>query len=595
MRICPKPGFFAAVVLLAAALSPVAWGTLSAPKRVLLVFDSEIYSAASPKVQKGILSRLRSDLGEDTQFFAEQLESNRLPEFSEQALSWVRTRYTNQQIDVVIFVGETLKEILPGVPTVYLLFAPIDPSHEPLTQPGKVAVHFQVDFRRTITAARRLRPDAERVVVIAGAGYGDPVLLGEVRNQLNGLDIPVQYVDNADLNALEKLVAQLPPKSLVYVITYSHDGKGNIYETPNVVASLSPISTAPIYVAAETSIGHGAVGGYVVNFEKVGATVADIAVQAMEGNAPTEILVPPDKTASYVFDWRELKRWNFTEQDLPPGSEVDFRTPTLWEEYRWRIIGILVLLVSQSILIVGLLIHRNHRKKAEASLRDMTGRLLESQDEERRRIARDLHDGTGQHLSGMALTLGQVLADFPPGHDRLRTLLQDSHVASRQALDEIRTVSYVLHPPILDGLGLVPALRWYLDGLQKRTNLKITFAAPEDLSRLSPEAERAMFRIVQESVTNVLRHSGGTVMKVELSNGAKTVTLKIEDNGRGMSAAQLSHVEGAATLGVGIAGMRERVRQLGGAFKIESSVQGTNVTATVPLDQERYATHSAGR
>jgi len=144
-------------------------------------------------------------------------------------------------------------------------------------------------------------------------------------------------------------------------------------------------------------------------------------------------------------------------------------------------------------------------------------------------------------------------------------------------------------------LGLVPALRWYLDGLQKRTNLKITFAAPEDLSRLSPEAERAMFRIVQESVTNVLRHSGGTVMKVELSNGAKTVTLKIEDNGRGMSAAQLSHVEGAATLGVGIAGMRERVRQLGGAFKIESSVQGTNVTATVPLDQERYATHSAGR
>src|SRR5262249_36718352 len=162
--------------------------------------------------------------------------------------------------------------------------------------------------------------------------------------------------------------------------------------------------------------------------------------------------------------------------------------------------------LSQSILIVGLLINRRYRKKAERSLRDMTGRLLESQDEERRRIARDLHDGTGQHLSGMALTLGQVLADFPSGHDRLRTLLQDSHVASRQALEEIRTVSYVLHPPILDGLGLVPALRWYLDGLKKRTKLQIDFVAQDDLSRLSPEAERALFRIVQESVTNVLRH-----------------------------------------------------------------------------------------
>lgn len=594
MQVCLKPKRVFALGLLMAALFPSALANSAGPKRVLLVFDSEIYSAASPKVQKGLLEGLRRQLGQDTQFFAEQLESNRLPEFSDQALAWVRTRYTAQRIDVVIFVGEALKEILPNVPTVYLLFAPVDTAHEPLNQPGKVAVHFQVDFRKTITAARHLQPDAQRVVVIAGSGYGDPVLLGEVRDQLKGLDIPVQYVDQADVNALEKMVAELPPKTLVYLITYSHDSKGDIYETPNVVASLSNISTAPIYVAADTSIGHGAVGGYVVNFEKVGATVADVAVQTLNGRAAPEIFVPPDKISSYMFDWRELQRWNFSEKSLPPGSKVEFKTPTLWEEYRWRIIGIFILLILQSTLIVGLLINRRHRKKAEASLRDMTGRLLESQDEERRRIARDLHDGTGQHLSGMALTIGQVLADFPPGHDRLRMLLQDSHVASRQALEEIRTVSYVLHPPILDGLGLVPALRWYLDGLQKRTNLAINFSAPDDLSRLSPEAERALFRIVQESVTNVLRHSGGRSMKVALSNVPKSVTLEIEDDGRGMSAAKLSELEGAAALGVGIAGMRERVRQLGGAFTIQSSAQGTKVTATVPSHQERYATHSAG-
>jgi signal transduction histidine kinase len=225
----------------------------------------------------------------------------------------------------------------------------------------------------------------------------------------------------------------------------------------------------------------------------------------------------------------------------------------------------------------------------------MTGRLLESQDDERRRIARDLHDGTGQHLSGMALTIGQVLADFPPGHDRLRQLLQDSHVASRQALDEVRSVSYVLHPPILDGLGLVAALRWYLDGLQKRTNLKVDFDAPPDIGDLAPETERALFRIVQECITNVLRHSGGTMIRVDLSNSGKAVTLKIEDNGHGMSTEELSQVEGAATLGVGIAGMRERVRQLGGAFKIESNTDGTRVITTVPVDEERYAAHSAGR
>ena len=169
------------------------------------------------------------------------------------------------------------------------------------------------------------------------------------------------------------------------------------------------------------------------------------------------------------------------------------------------------------------------------------------------------------------------------------------HTASRQALDEVRTVSYVLHPPLLDGLDLVAALRWYLDGLQKRTELAIDFEAPAEITNLAPEAERALFRIVQESVTNVLRHSGGDAIKVQLSNSNKSVGLKIEDNGRGMSAEQLSHAEGVATLGVGIAGMRERVRQLGGSFKIQSDSDGTKVTVTVPVSEERYAAHSAGR
>jgi two-component system, NarL family, sensor kinase len=187
----------------------------------------------------------------------------------------------------------------------------------------------------------------------------------------------------------------------------------------------------------------------------------------------------------------------------------------------------------------------------------------------------------------MALTIGQVLADFPSGHDQLRKLLEDSHVASRQALDEVRTVSYVLHPPILDGLGLASALQWYLEGLKKRTEINIVFEGPANLKALTPEAERALFRIVQESVTNVLRHSGGTTLRVRLSSTPKAVTLEIEDNGHGLNVEQLSQLQGAATLGVGIAGMRERIRQLNGVLKLQSNAEGTRVIATVPLDRER--------
>jgi signal transduction histidine kinase len=576
-----------AVLTLASAATP--------PKRVLLVYDTEVYSPASFEVQQGLLKRLRTQLGQNMEFFCEQLEANRFPDMQDHALSWVRTRYATQHIDVVIFVGEASKAILPGVPTVYAGFTSPGVFGEQANLAHDATVRFDLNFKKTVLAALRLQPKAANVLVIAGSGYGDHALLDEVRNQIKDLHLTVEYLADASIDDLLARVAQLPRDTIVFPVSYTRDATGNLYHTPDVVASLSRVSAAPIYVAADTSIGSGAVGGYVVSFQRIGAAIADVAVQAVAGNAPAHVSVPPEATAAYTFDWRELERWRLSEGDLPPGSVVEYKVPTAWEQYRRRIIAIIVVLVVQTILIIGLLINRRHRKHAEASLRDMTGRLLESQDEERRRIARDLHDGTGQHLSGMALSIGQVLADFPPGHDRLRQLLQDSHVASRQALDEVRTVSYVLHPPILDGLGLVAALRWYLEGLQKRTDLTVDFQAPSEIRNLAPEAERALFRIVQESVTNVLRHSGATSLRVALSGDDKHVALVILDNGQGMSTEHLAGLEGAANLGVGIAGMRERVRQLGGSFRIESGASGTKVSVSVPANEERYVAHLAGR
>src|SRR5271155_6234318 len=129
--------------------------------------------------------------------------------------------------------------------------------------------------------------------------------------------------------------------------------------------------------------------------------------EILRGKAPAEGIWKARVFGFYMFDWRQLKRWGFSESDLPPGSIVEYRIPTAWEQYRWRIVGITAIMLAQFLLIVALLIHRRKRRQAEGSLRETAGRLLQSQDEERRRIARDLHDGTAQHLSGMALTIGQ--------------------------------------------------------------------------------------------------------------------------------------------------------------------------------------------
>lgn len=595
MNMWIRPGRVTLIALIAVAAFSHACAEPSTPKRVLMVYQSEIYSPASWEFHQAVVSHLRSKLGRDTEFFSEQLEVNRFPESEGHALAWVRSRYAGRGIDIVIYAGSAFEELLPGVPTVYTGFNPFEVPDEAPNRVERATVWFKLDFTRTIAVARRLHPQANKVLVIAGAGFDDHVLLQVVRDELKGSNIPVEYLVDAPVDDLTKRVAQLPPGTIVLPVSYTRDMNGNIYYTPDVVASLSRASKAPVYAVADTTIGIGTVGGFVVDFDKSGAIVAEVVAQVLQGETGVHMSVPPEGAASYIFDWRQLKRWGYSSRDLPAGSVIKFRVPTAWEQYRWRIVAIIALVVTQFVLIAGLLISRRSRRRAETSLRNMTGRLLESQDDERRRIARDLHDGTGQHLSGMALTIGQVLADFPPGHDRLQQLLQDSHTASRQALDEVRTISFVLHPPILDGVGLVSALQWYVDGLRRRTDVRISLIAPTDLGHLEPEAERALFRMVQEGITNVLRHSGGTNLKIVLTSNSRAVTLVIEDNGHGLNAEQLSHLEGAATLGVGIAGMRERIRQLHGEFKLQSTADGTTVTATVPLERKGYAADHAGR
>jgi signal transduction histidine kinase len=560
------------------------------------VYQDDGAIPANVVFEQSLAQNLRATISPTLEFYREQLDASRFPQYTERRINEIQQRYSKKKIDVVIFFGNRLTEVLPGVPVVQVSNSASDQTGNSFPRADFVHVLFNIDARMIIDAARRLQPNARKVVLIGGATPSERLLVTEFHDRLRGyLNLDVEAIDNASLSQLLTIVSHLSQDTIVLPISYSRDPSGNSYLPRDIISRLSDVSTAPIYAVSDTYIGMGAVGGYVVSWEKTGDITADAVTQIIGGKAPADVVLKSPGSGVYMFDWRQLKRWGFYENDLPPGSIVEYRIPTAWEQYRWRIIGIIAIIIAEFVLIVALLIHRKRRRQAEVSLREMTGRLLQSQDEERRRIARDLHDGTAQHLSGIALTIGQVLADFPPGHDRLRSLLQESHIGSREALNEVRAVSYVLHPPILDGLGLVPALRWYLDGLQKRTALSVDFEAPVELTDVTPEGERALFRIVQESMNNVLRHSGGTAITVILSHTEKEVTLKIEDNGHGMSTEELGQVEGAISLGVGIAGMRERVEQLDGTFKISSSSRGTRVSVSLPVREERYAAHSAGR
>ncbi|MGH9739571.1 MAG: PAS domain S-box protein [Candidatus Acidiferrales bacterium] len=214
-------------------------------------------------------------------------------------------------------------------------------------------------------------------------------------------------------------------------------------------------------------------------------------------------------------------------------------------------------------------------------LRDLSVRLLQAQDDERRRIARELHDSVGQILTVLGLNVGSLAMRSPAlPPDAAKTVEQSERLLD-QLNREIRTMSYLLHPPLLDESGLDEALRWYIGGLRQRSNIGIDLEVPPEFGRLSSEAEMMVFRIVQEALTNIHRHSRSEMALIRLTRDDESVSLEIQDWGTGIPPERLKAIQSHGS-GVGIRGMRERVRQLHGELKIESGADGTRVCVTFP-------------
>ena len=227
-------------------------------------------------------------------------------------------------------------------------------------------------------------------------------------------------------------------------------------------------------------------------------------------------------------------------------------------------------------------------KANEEALRQLSSRLLEIQDEERRRISRDLHDVTGQKLALQCIALSRLTRLLSPtANDETKEAIAQCLDLTNQISEEIRTLSYLLHPPLLDELGLPSAVKWYAQGFEKRTGIRVDVQIARGLPRLRPDAEVTLFRVVQESLTNVHRYSGSRTAYVRVSASQNDFKLEVGDFGKGMPAQRTGTSNGAlAPLGVGIQGMRQRLRQFGGRLDITSEKgQGTLVTACLPASE----------
>jgi PAS domain S-box-containing protein len=324
---------------------------------------------------------------------------------------------------------------------------------------------------------------------------------------------------------------------------------------------------------------------------------------AAAGLGWAEALLPNDKIR-VLAAWRHARQIgkSFAEECRIRAADGTYR----WFVIRWRPIYDAV---GRPQKWFGVIADIDELKRGTEELRKLTSQLLGAQDGERRRIARDLHDSTAQNLLGAKLNIDRVLRLAPDISAQAKGALQESQQLIEQSQREIRTVSYLLHPPLLDTVGLPLTLGWYIEGFSKRSSVSVELDVSPELTerRLPAEVETALFRIVQEGLTNVHRHSGSSTARVRLarereqSTGDILVALEIADDGRGIpidvenrSLAGFNSGSAAApALGVGVAGMRERVRQFGGHLDIQSGPRGTRIRAIVPLNEDAGQWRSA--
>ena len=222
--------------------------------------------------------------------------------------------------------------------------------------------------------------------------------------------------------------------------------------------------------------------------------------------------------------------------------------------------------------------------ESQAELQSLSAKILQLRDNERRRIARDLHDVTGQELAVVLMALGSISHEFA-NNRAVNDRVKESIDILRKIENEIRTLSYLLHPPLLDESGLTAALQWYVQGLEKRIGLHVHTELDAPLPRLTRDREIALFRVVQESLTNIIRHADATSVWIRSSITPSNLELFIEDNGKGISPQKVHFAEKGFGSGVGIAGMNQRLRQLGGSLRVSSTGHGTMVCACAPIGE----------
>ena len=678
---------------------------------VLLTPDSAEGAPGGVLFRQSLRAAFAANSSDPIQIRTEYLDLSRFqrdPRERRILVDFLKQKYAGQRIDLVIaglsssldFALQFRQELFPGVP---IVFAGLDQQEvEKRSLPTDViGVPIKMDLAGTLALALRLQPATRRVFVVTGSSPFDAFWERVARQTFRSSEdkLELVYLSGLPMVDLVKRVANLPDRSIVLYLHVFQDGAGQTFIPAKVLEVLAATANAPIYGTVDSYLGHGIVGGRVMSFEMEGKNAAALGLRILSGERPEKMSVSDISPNLNMVDWRQLRRWRLDEENLPPGTDVRYREPGLWDLYRWHIVGAISLFALQTGLLVALLVQRARRRRADLrfwqvvatapygvimvdldgriamanaqteklfgyppaeligqsvemlvperfrphhaadrarfsdapvvrpmgagqelfarrkdgsefpveialspaqpsagrlvlativdisqrrqaeenlrlsqlELRRLTGRLLQAQESESRRIARELHDDLGQRLALLTVELDLLRQKPLDGAGQVAPRIQDLLGQVRQLSSSVSDLSHQLHPSKLEQLGLVAALRSLCREMTESHGLEIAFTATDRQlpATIPPDTAVCLYRIAQEALRNTVKHGAAHHATVMLTAAPEVLSLRIADDGAGFDP-RLIQGKG----GLGLVSMRERVLHLGGQIVIDSWPSG---------------------
>ena len=567
---------------------PIAAAPTKEVRRILILNEAGTSYPAISIINQGIQTAL-NDSPYRLEFYSEYMDTLLFPDPAAQQefRDFYLRKYQNRKLDVIITVGpsplkfmqEVHQRAFPGVPIVFSMPVGSVTGAPPLDS-DFTGVENDMAPAKTLETALRLLPDTEHVVVVGGVSDFDKHLLAGVKEQLKPFTgrLDITYITGLAMSDLLEHLGRLPPHTLVLLTAVGRDATGTGFKSSEAGPMVTTAANAPVFSLYDVYLNHGEVGGYLSSFSEQGKVAGAMALRLLSGVKPQDIPWV-NGVNTYMFDWRALKRWGIRESDLPPGSVVLFGEISVWDRTKWIWISGLLIILALSLLATYLHYSRAELRKSRDTQVQLSGHLIKAQEKERSRVASEIHDDFSQRLALLAFGLQNTAETLPDSPDTLKQRLDEFRQSVCELGDDLHSLSHQLHSSTLDTLGLVIGLKSLCKEFGARQGIEIDFTS-EDIPRtVRPDVSLCLFRITQEGLQNLKKHSGAKTAQLSLRHMGDRLFLSLSDEGLGFDPNSLE------TSGLGILSMRGRARVLGGEFEIHSKPgKGTRINVWVPFE-----------